>query len=123
MDSRHKIQKHFALLLFLITFCTCFIPVCASGLEVTGPEYFDIYSGKNPKEVTFTDTMTSDSNGKCASVMTELSGPGVSSPDAHVFTAHSGERFSFRLASPARLNIPFFTARFRERNRTEGERI
>ena len=119
MDSRHKIRKHFALLLFLITFCTCIVPVCAGGLEVTGPEYFDIYSGKNPKEVTFTDTMTSDSNGKCASVMTELSGPGVSSPDAHVFTAHPGERFSFRLASPASLNIPFFTTRFEEGGRSE----
>lgn len=115
MTSKYKKQSVF--LLFLVMFCTCVIPVYAGGMEVNGPEYFDIYSGEYPTEVTFTDTLTSDSNGKCASVMTELSGPGVSSPDAHVFTAHPGERFSFRLASPARLKIPFFSTAFEDGGR------
>ncbi len=110
-------RKRSVFLLFLTMFFTCVIPVSAGGTEVNGPEYFDIHSGNYPKEVTFTDTMTSSSDGKCASVMTELSGPGVSSPDAHVFTAHPGERFSFRLASPARLKTPFFTTMFEEGGR------
>ncbi|MDO4193811.1 MAG: hypothetical protein Q4D24_10950 [Erysipelotrichaceae bacterium] len=120
MNSMHMIRKRILFLLFLAMFCTCVIPVCAGGMEVNGPEYFSILSGKYPKEVTFTDTMTSDSNGKCASVMTELSGPGVGSPDDHVFTAHPGERFSFKLASPARLTIPFFTTHFEEGGRMKA---
>ena len=117
MGSLHMIRKRMLFLLFLTMFFTCVIPVYAGGMEVNGPEYFSIYSGKYPTEVTFTDTMTSDSNGKCASVMTELSGPGVGSPDDHLFTAHPGERFSFKLASPAKLKTPFFTTHFEEGGR------
>lgn len=108
---------------FLFLFCICLIPAEAGGLEVTGPEYSSIYAGHYPTEVTFTDTLTSSSDGQCASVMTQLSGPGVSSPDAHVFTAHPGERFSFRLASPANMRIPFFTTVFGDGQRSTAVHV
>ena len=117
-------QKHLVyrrctvLLFFLVLLSVCILPARAGGTEVTGQEYYDIVFGKYPTEATFTDTMVSTGDGKCASVMTELSGPGVSSPDAHVFTAHPGERFSFRLASPAKLNKSFFTTVFEDKTRT-----
>lgn len=84
-----------------------FLPVSAVGTEVTGQEIDEISQGNWPTEVTFTDTaVVTNSSAPCGSVMSQLSGPGVASADAHVFTAHPGERFSFRLDSPSKVYTP-----------------